>query len=136
MLEFTNQEYQNIYSRVPRICVDLIATKNNHIILEKRDTGPYLGMWGLIGGGVKFGETLEEAIQRHALDGLGVLVGEITFVGIEEYLVTDDDWRHSVSLNYLVKTNKILNPRAKVFHSLPLNIIPQQAKLLKDRGFI
>ena|SRR3990167_9762059 len=136
MRRLTDKEYIDIYSKVPRVCVDLIIMVGNHFVLEKRDTEPYLGMWGLIGGGVSFGETLEKAIQRHALDGLGVSVSVIRCLGIKEYL-GNDGWRHSVSLNYLVKpVNDIINPKAKMFISLPDNTLPTHAELLKEWRFV
>ncbi|WGI17099.1 NUDIX hydrolase [Methanonatronarchaeum sp. AMET-Sl] len=54
--------------RVPALAVDIIIVNSKNLVLIKRASDPYKGMWALPGGFIKEGETLEEAAQREALE--------------------------------------------------------------------
>jgi 8-oxo-dGTP pyrophosphatase MutT (NUDIX family) len=79
-------EYDWIYSRVPRLCVEVvIAEPQRGVLLMLRDIPPNVGAWHIPGGTVLFGESLSEAVKRVARDelGLAVQVGEL--LGFIEY---------------------------------------------------
>jgi ADP-ribose pyrophosphatase YjhB (NUDIX family) len=79
-------EFDWIFSRVPRLCVEVvIATPERGVLLMRRDIPPNVGAWHIPGGTVLFGETLVEAVKRVARDelGLSVEVGEL--LGYIEY---------------------------------------------------
>lgn len=79
-------EYDAIYSRVPRLCVEVvIATPQRGVVLTRRDIPPNVGAWHIPGGTVLFAESLLHAVRRVALDELGleVQVGEL--LGAIEY---------------------------------------------------
>ena len=79
-------EFHAIYSRVPRLCVEVvIASAERGVLLSLRDIPPNIGAWHIPGGTVLFGESLAAAVQRvarHEL-GLDVAVGEL--LGYIEY---------------------------------------------------
>src|SRR3989338_6261989 len=78
-----NEEYRRIFSRVPRVCVDLIIKDENlGVVLVKRTIPPALGQWHLPGGGVLFGETLEEAVLRIAQNEIGIHVEVNKLAGV------------------------------------------------------
>jgi len=79
-------EYDSIYARVPRLCVEVvISTPERGVLLMRRDIPPNIGAWHIPGGTVLFAEPIAEAVQRVARDelGLGVDVGEM--LGFIEY---------------------------------------------------
>jgi ADP-ribose pyrophosphatase YjhB (NUDIX family) len=79
-------EYDAIYSRVPRLCVEVvIADPARGVLLALRDIPPNVGAWHIPGGTVLFGEPLAEAVKRVARDELelDVAVGEL--LGYIEY---------------------------------------------------
>lgn len=80
------EEFHAIYSRVPRLCVEVvIVTAERGVLLSLRDIPPNIGAWHIPGGTVLFGEPLEAAVRRvarHEL-GLDVAVGEL--LGYIEY---------------------------------------------------
>jgi 8-oxo-dGTP pyrophosphatase MutT (NUDIX family) len=79
-------EYDWIFSRVPRLCVEVvIATPEHGVLLKLRDIPPNVGAWHIPGGTVLFGEPVAEAVKRVARDelGLDVEVGEL--LGYIEY---------------------------------------------------
>lgn len=80
-------EYDAIYSRVPRLCVEVVvADPERGVVLARRDIPPNVGAWHIPGGTVLFGERLVEAVRRVARDELAteaLTVGEL--LGYIEY---------------------------------------------------
>ncbi len=79
-------EYDAIFSRVPRLCVEVvIVTGARGVLLALRDIPPNLGAWHIPGGTVLFGEPLTEAVKRVARDELGLDVVPGELLGYIEY---------------------------------------------------
>lgn len=79
-------EYDAIYSRVPRLCVEIvIADSKRGVLLALRDIPPNEGAWHIPGGTVLFGEPLTAAVKRVARDELGVDVSVGELLGYIEY---------------------------------------------------
>lgn len=82
----TKDEFDRIFSRVPRLTVEVvIATPQRGVLLALRDIEPCKGMWHLPGGTVRFGEPLVEAVARVAGDELGLTVDVGDMLGYIEY---------------------------------------------------
>jgi ADP-ribose pyrophosphatase YjhB (NUDIX family) len=79
-------EFDKIYSRVPRLTVEVIFRNyQNETFLTKRSIPPCEGEWHLPGGTVRFGEPLQQAVKRVAKRELGVEVVRSKNVGVIEY---------------------------------------------------
>ena len=79
-------EFDRIFSRVPRLTVELVITSNDRgVLLALRDLGPCKGLWHLPGGTVRFGEPVIEAVRRVARDELGLTVRVGQLLGYIEY---------------------------------------------------
>ena len=79
-------EYDAVYSRVPRLCVEVIlATPQRGVVLALRDIPPNEGAWHIPGGTVLFGETLAGAVARVARYELGLEVEVGRLLGTIEY---------------------------------------------------
>jgi len=131
--------YDKIYNTVPRVCIDLIIKINNGVLLLRRDIPPYKGKWHLPGGGVKFGETIEETIDR-------ILVGEVIKeeynhifkyevvkeMGFMEFLneKIQGNKRHTISIVFLIEGIEEKFLKGKVFSKCPNNIISVHKKFL------
>jgi ADP-ribose pyrophosphatase YjhB (NUDIX family) len=79
-------EFDYIFSRVARLCVEVVALRpEGEVLLSMRDIPPNVGAWHLPGGTVLFGEPVTEAVRRVARRELGaeVEVGEL--LGYIEY---------------------------------------------------
>jgi hypothetical protein len=79
-------EFDAIYRRVPRLCVEVVIVSSEHgVLLMLRDIPPNVGAWHIPGGTVLFGEPLTNAVKRVARDelGLDVTVGDL--LGYIEY---------------------------------------------------
>lgn len=136
------EEFVYIYSRVPRLGVDLIVKKNNGIVFVKRSIDPYKGMWHFPGGTVLFDESIDQAISRVVQDELNLRVISKKHLGIIEYLSEPDDrylqkHRHTVCLIFLIEADGDLKKDAdasevKIHMSTPENIIPEQRVFLNS----
>ena len=136
----SDEEFRNIYSKVPRICVDLVIGNEKGILLTKRAIDPDKGKWHFPGGGIRFDETLSEAAKRIAkneLDieiDLGKNIGHMEFLGEEDRQIR----RHSISVVFFAKmiTDKItLNEEAdeySFFSEVPENTTIQHKEFLKS----
>jgi ADP-ribose pyrophosphatase YjhB (NUDIX family) len=82
----SKEEFDNIYSKVPRLTVEIIVKNHaNEIYLTKRAIEPCKGQWHLPGGTVRFGEPMTDAVQRIASRELGINVKSQTQIGYIEY---------------------------------------------------
>lgn len=142
----TDEEYDFIYSRSPRICVDLlIVNSKKEVLLTKRDIEPYKDHWHFPGGRIKFRERAEDAIKRIIKGELGInLTEDAPFIGFCQFLeeVQKGQDRHSISIVHLVKIpdDVVINldknaKEVKFFSELPSPIIPPQHEFLLTQGW-
>lgn len=95
-------EYDAIYSRVPRLCVELVMVEPAGVVLTQRAVPPGEGLWHLPGGTVQHGEMLVEAARRVALDETGVQIQIVQQLGVAEYAFPNYAHR-PVSVVYLAR---------------------------------
>jgi len=77
--------FDDIYSKVPRLTVEVIVKHDGKVFLTQRAIAPCEGQWHLPGGTVQFGEPLIEAVGRIAKRELGITVTSAKNVGVIEY---------------------------------------------------
>ncbi len=82
---FSSKEFHYIYSRVPRLCVDLVIRTRRGIVLTKRAIAPSKGNWHFPGGTVMKGERLFDAAKRIAKEELGIAVRPGKILGAIEF---------------------------------------------------
>jgi ADP-ribose pyrophosphatase YjhB (NUDIX family) len=79
-------EFDAIFSRVPRLCVEVvICTPERGVLLMLRDIPPNVGAWHIPGGTVLFGERVTDAVRRVAQDELRLEVTVGDLLGYIEY---------------------------------------------------
>jgi ADP-ribose pyrophosphatase YjhB (NUDIX family) len=81
----TEQEFREIYAKVPRLTVEVVIQGPLGIFLMKRTEGPCSGLWHIPGGTVRFGEPLVAAVERVASMELGAEIGAGPLLGYIEY---------------------------------------------------
>ena len=140
---FSPEEFKEIYSKVPRVCIDLVIKTPKGIPLLLRKLPSWHGKWHLPGGTVLYKETIVEAINRIADEELGISVEVIELLGYIEFPNEEKErgFGHTVSIAFLCSaniTNNITNIRPneeasdlKIFNELPENIIEEQREFLK-----
>lgn len=132
------EDYHVIYSKVPRLCVDLVIETPEGIVFTKRTIEPYTGMWHFPGGGVELEEKLEEAVKRVAEEELSVEVEIIKSLGHIEDFTHQETKKHSVSIAFLckIKNGEIkLNDQAEevlITNEIPEDLIDCHKEFLKD----
>ena len=64
--------YRYIFSRVPRLCVELVLITAEGIVLVKRKQKTWNGYWHIPGGSVLYNESIKEALKRICDTELGI----------------------------------------------------------------
>jgi len=83
-----------------RVIVSAIIEKNGKFLFGKKpqNIGPYPNTWHLLGGGIKQGESIIDAVKREVLEESGI---EITDT---EPISFDEDWelnKHGIKTHYI-----------------------------------
>lgn len=81
----TKEEFDSIYTKVPRLTVEVIIQSEQGVALTKRSIEPCIGLWHLPGGTVYYGEPLIDTVKRIAKKELGITVKSMDMLGIIEY---------------------------------------------------
>lgn len=140
----SNKEYDKIYSRIPRTCVDLVIKSSKGILLCKRKIQPYSGSWHLPGGRVMFRESINKAIARIALKETGLQIKVKKLLGHMEFLkeVQNGSLRHTISFVFLVQLvsgqpkNDKDSESIMFFKKLPKAVLPIHGKFIRDNSII
>lgn len=125
----------------PALTVDLVIKLRGGVVLVKRKNEPYQDRWALPGGFVEYGEKVEDAAIREALEETGLRVKLLGIIGV--YSDPNRDPRgHTVSVCYLAKrTGGRLKSGSDasevgVFRKVPWRELAfDHAQILKDAGF-
>ena len=137
----TLDEFQSIYSKVPRLCVDLVIRKQEGILMTLRQKDGWIDQWHLPGGTIYYRESIENAIKRVAQEELGTDIRVISLLGPIEYFseLTERGYGYSISFAYLceIPSDSIitLDDHAKkyaFFSELPANTVMEQKQFLNQ----
>jgi ADP-ribose pyrophosphatase YjhB (NUDIX family) len=90
----------NSLPREPRLGVGVAIVREGSLLLIRRLKAPEAGCWGLPGGKVDFGETLEAAARRETIEELGVDLGKLVFLCVTDQIHADGS-AHWVAPVYL-----------------------------------
>lgn len=135
------KEWLKIFSKVPRICVDLVIKSEKGVILTKRNIYPYKGYWHTPGGGIIFGERIKETVERVAKEELNIDVKFLDVVGVMEFKVVKN-YGHTISIACLCKPladNFVGSNQANeiaYFKTAPLKTIKEQREFLVKHKFL
>lgn len=136
---FTFEEFKSIYSKVPRLCVDLVIETDKGVLLSLRKKNGYENQWHLPGGTVYYQEPVEDTVKRIAQEELGAKIIIEKFLGYIEYFseAKERGFGYTVTLAFLCrlksKTFNLDNQVEKVdfFITPPENTIIEQKEFLK-----
>lgn len=140
----SQQEFDTIYSKVPRLTVEVIVRDNDgSIFLTKRAIEPCKDQWHLPGGTVRFGELMVEAVKRIAKRELGVDIDKTRNVGYIEYPSHFNNGLDSpVGIVFEVEEySGVLSPNNESaesgwFARLPDNMHADQDSFLLNNGYL
>lgn len=131
----TQEEFDLIYGRVPRLTVELAIRTDEGVVMTKIPKGPAKGQWNVPGGTVRFGERLTAAAKRVAQTELGVDVTIGNNLGCIEYpeLLAAGERGWPVGVVFEATINSGSLPRSdygepvQCFQYVPDNMIVSQA---------
>jgi ADP-ribose pyrophosphatase YjhB (NUDIX family) len=133
--------------------VEVVVATAAGVLLTRRETGPCQGLWHIPGGTVRFGEPLTDAVQRVALQELGLEVSAGPLLGYIEYpshLLRGLDWPVGIAFRAEPATSSASGRPASGssahrllgkpgaagwFAHLPDNMHDEQKAFLKAHGF-
>lgn len=77
----------------PRVgCGAAILDSDGRLLLVQRRRPPEAGCWGLPGGKLDFGETVEDAIRREILEELGITIALDRLLCVVDQIAPDSHW--------------------------------------------
>jgi ADP-ribose pyrophosphatase YjhB (NUDIX family) len=143
-MPFTREEFDQIYSRVPRLNVEVVVETPSGIVMTKRNIEPNKGQWHLPGGTLRFGESLREAASRVARQELGVEVEVGDILGYIEYPRLNAEgyrgWPIGVAFLAQITAGDLRAveqaDEVACFRALPGNVFADQVTFLTDHGLV
>lgn len=138
---FSYEEFKSIYSKVPRLCVDLVIKTPEGIVLSLRKLSSWYGKWHFPGGTVYYKESIHDAIKRVAEEELGIAVEVKELLGYIEFPSEEKEqgFGTTISLAFLcVADVSKMRPNedsseVKIFKSLPDNLIEEQRNFINSK---
>ena len=138
MNPLSSEEYKDIYSKVPRLCVDLIIKTHKGIVLTRRSLPEWNNTWHLPGGAVRYGETIEQAAARTAERELHLAVTVLRPLGYIEFPSEERErgfgWAISIPLLCTPHSEEFTagegSSEARAFTELPDDMILEQKTFL------
>lgn len=144
MAHLTDEEFAHIFSKVPRVCVDVIVRTEKGVLLSLRAKDPYKDMWHIPGGTLYKDESFASAAVRIAKRELGVTVipgaplGAMEFFQENRFGVSI----HSISIGFevvLVTEDFVLDEdtsEVRFFTQLPSNTVQGQRDFLEKNQIV
>ncbi|MHA2162889.1 MAG: NUDIX domain-containing protein [Candidatus Thorarchaeota archaeon] len=126
---------QRRYPEAPIPSVAAVVIGSKGILLKRRNKPPYKGLWNILSGVIKTGETQEESIVREVKEETGMNADVIRFVDTADVIITDSDDRieyHYMTNVYLLRASTddvhLIDETANIrwFHpnSIPVEDMP------------
>ena len=127
------EEMRSLVGNRPLILVGshvIILNKNNEVLLQLRSD---YNFWGIIGGALECGETLEEAAKREVYEETGLIVKQLepfqNFSGKEFFnIYPNGDQVHGVLVTYICRdfegTLRIDHAESKELQFFPIHDLP------------
>ncbi|MDI6689469.1 MAG: NUDIX hydrolase [Actinomycetota bacterium] len=91
--------------RYPIPAVGAVVKRGDSMLLVRRGKEPSKGIWSIPGGGVKFGETLHQALKREVREETNINVEITELVGVFDHIIKDGKGtlHHYILIDYLAK---------------------------------
>ena len=138
----SDYDYDYIYSRVPRACVDVIIKQNGKLLLTFRNHPPNNSLWHIIGGRIQLFETIKDTALRVVNKETNITINPDKLILKECCEFLDEQMpkynMHSVSyifeynLDDNISIDEITNKRKWFkYDEIPCDVIKQHSAVLK-----
>lgn len=136
--KLSRAEFDLIYAKVPRLCIELVVKSEKGVLLTLRDIEPGKGFWHLPGGTVLFDESVDQTLERVAREELGLGIKSSKLLGLIDWWgSTTEVNRHTVSVAYLVELENgeiklnFQSSKYDFFKEIPKKTLVEQKKFLE-----
>ena len=139
------QQLRELVGSRPIIMVGtgVLLLKEKEVLLQRRRDN---GLWGIPGGSLEPGESLEEAARREVWEEVGLSIDRLTLFNVysgkeQFYQYPNGDQIYDVCIVYWTRdfqgelkfdTEEVLNQRYYAIDCLPTNINPLDQPILHD----
>ena len=114
------EEYQKIIKTMPVFCADFLIYAEKKYLLVKRKEEPVKDVYWVIGGRLRYKETMDELAERVQMQEIGRSFPQYKIIGYSNYFFPDTpDARatHTPTLLYIVEANKMFEPKIDNKHT-------------------
>tara|TARA_B100000609_G_scaffold192855_1_gene183484 strand:+ start:530 stop:949 length:420 start_codon:yes stop_codon:yes gene_type:complete len=113
-------EYQKIIKKMPVFCADFLIYAEKKYLLVKRKEEPVKDVYWVIGGRLRYKETMDELAKRVQMQEIGRSFPQYKIIGYSNYFFPDTpDARatHTPTLLHIVEANKMFEPKIDNKHT-------------------
>ncbi len=136
----SKEEFDLIFSKVPRLTVEVAVRTDDGIVMTKIPKGPMKSQWNVPGGTVRFNEKLVDAAKRVARAELGVdvVIGKnIGYIEYPEILAAGErGWPVGMVFEATIVSGELTKSDegevVECFKRVPENMIISQARFFDD----
>lgn len=140
MTYLSDEEFYFVYSKVPRLTLDVLIEGEQGIVLTCRSIQPYLGEWHIPGGTMYKDETVYDAAVRIAKKETGLDIIPRKSIGHMEFPneIREKGTMHTISIVILAKSiggvlkKDIDSSGVDWFLTLPEKVIKQHKLFLAE----
>ena len=120
MVMIPETEYKKIIKSIPIFCGDFLILAEKKYLLIKRKEEPIKDVYWVIGGRLRYKETMKELAERVQMQEIGRSFPNFKIIGFSNYFFPDTpDARatHTPTLLHIVETNKMFVPKIDNKHT-------------------
>jgi ADP-ribose pyrophosphatase YjhB (NUDIX family) len=140
---FSPPEFKAIYSKVPRLCVDLVIEMDGGVVLIERALKSWHGQWHLPGGTLYLDEKITDAAKRLAKEETGLIIEPKNLLGYIEFHSEKKERGFGYTVTLVMACSVVggtihLNDEGydlKVFKVIPQKTILEHKEFLQSIGF-
>jgi colanic acid biosynthesis protein WcaH len=92
--------YDEIKKLMPIVSVEALIIKDNALMFLRRENQPAKGEWWFPGGGIRKGESLEQALRREVTEETGLEISSYKLINVYSRIFPE---RHDITIAYLCK---------------------------------
>jgi ADP-ribose pyrophosphatase YjhB (NUDIX family) len=130
--------------KTPRIGAAVLVVHEDKVLLGKRNKTNAYGKWVIPGGGVDFGESLEQAAIRELKEETNIDITNLSFLRFKEIIFPDHDYHRIVFFYKAKPTSFDLIARddldkVQFFTKkelTKLNLVDSAEVILKEEGYL
>jgi colanic acid biosynthesis protein WcaH len=114
------ENYSKILKMMPIFCVDFLIKCKDKYLFIKRNQEPLKGVYWVIGGRLRYRETIQEFAKRSQMREIGRYFPNFKLIGFSNYIFEqspESRATHTPSVLYLVEVDEIFEPKFDETHS-------------------